>query len=131
MPARPDPTPVLREAGLPEPRPRVAVLSAVHDLRQADTDAIIGAARTRLRSVAHRAVYDVLRPLTDSRLLRQIQPAGSVARYETRRDDNHHQIDEAEIVYRGRCAACRVRTSAMSEHHRLRGAATTAEEAPT
>src|SRR5690606_29611541 len=42
--------------------------------------------------VSHQAVYDVLRALTDTGLLRRIQPAGATARYETRIGDNHHHV---------------------------------------
>ena len=38
------------------------------------------------------AVYDVLRALTTAGLVRRIEPAGSVARYEARVDDNHHHL---------------------------------------
>ena len=31
-------------------------------------------------------------PLTDAGLVRRLQPAGSVARYEIRRGDNHHHL---------------------------------------
>jgi Fur family ferric uptake transcriptional regulator len=37
-------------------------------------------------------VYDVLRALTSARLVRRIEPAGSVARYESRVADNHHHV---------------------------------------
>jgi Fur family ferric uptake transcriptional regulator len=68
------------------------VLASVHDRPHADTDSIIGAVRDRLPSVSHQAVYDSLRALTDAGLLRRIQPAGSVARYEARVGDNHHHL---------------------------------------
>ena len=128
---------MLREAALRVTRPRVAVLSVVHDHPHADTDSIIDAARRKFGDVSHQAVYDVLRALTDVGLVRRIQPTGSVARYEARVGDNHHhvvcrscgaiadvdcavgdapcltaaddagfQIDEAEVVYWGRCPAC-------------------------
>jgi len=115
----------------------MAVLAAVRERPHADTDAIIGAVREELGAVSHQAVYDVLRALTDAGLVRRIQPANSVARYEMRVGDNHHhvvcrscgsiadvdcatgdtpcltasndagfQIDEAEVVYWGRCPAC-------------------------
>jgi Fur family ferric uptake transcriptional regulator len=42
--------------------------------------------------VSRQAVYDVLGVLTDKRLLRRIEPAGSSARYETRVGDNHHHL---------------------------------------
>jgi Fe2+ or Zn2+ uptake regulation protein len=83
---------LLREADLRVTRPRVAVLNAVHDHQHADTDAIIGAVRADLGKVSHQAVYDVLRALTDSGLVRRIQPTGSVARYEARVGDNHHHV---------------------------------------
>jgi Fe2+ or Zn2+ uptake regulation protein len=80
----------LRSASLRVTQPRLAVLAAVHEHPHADTDAIIRAVRERLASVSHQAVYDVLRALTLSGLLRRIEPAGSVARYEARIGDNHH-----------------------------------------
>ena len=83
---------VLRGAELRVTRPRVAVLTAVHDHPHADTDTIIGAVRAGLGDVSHQAVYDVLRALTAAGLLRRIQPAGSVARYEARVADNHHHV---------------------------------------
>ena len=128
---------MLRGADLRVTRPRVAVLSAVHDLPHADTDSILVATRERLPDVSHQAVYDVLRALTTAGLVRRLQPPGSVARYEARVGDNHHhvvcrscgaivdvdcavgyapcltaaddagfEIDEAEVVYWGRCPAC-------------------------
>jgi Fur family ferric uptake transcriptional regulator len=127
----------LREAALRVTQPRLAVLEAVHAHPHADTDTIIRAARERLAAVSHQAVYDILRALTDAGLVRRIQPAGSVARYEARAGDNHHHlvcrgcgavadvdcavghtpcltasddrgfvVDEAEVVYWGRCPAC-------------------------
>ena len=83
---------LLRGVGLRVTRPRVAVLSAVHDHPHADTDSIIRAVRQDLGEVSHQAVYDVLRALTSAGLLRRIQPSGSVARYEARVGDNHHHV---------------------------------------
>jgi Fur family transcriptional regulator, stress-responsive regulator len=128
---------LLRAAALRVTRPRVAVLSAVSDRPHADTDTILSAVRAEVGAVSHQAVYDVLRVLTDAGLVRRIQPAGSVARYEARIGDNHHHvvcrscgsiadvdcatgetpcltasddggfaIDEAEVVYWGRCPTC-------------------------
>ena len=73
-------------------RPRLAVLAAVHEHPHADTDRLIGAVRRELGEVSHQAVYDVLRALTTAGLIRRIQPAGSVARYESRVGDNHHHV---------------------------------------
>ena len=134
---------LLRGTSLRVTRPRIAVLTAVHEHPHADTDTIIGAARRQLGAVSHQAVYDVLRTLTDLGLVRRIQPAGSVARYEARVGDNHHHvvcrscgaisdvdcavgeapcltasddagflIDEAEVVYWGRCPTCAAEPSA-------------------
>jgi Fur family ferric uptake transcriptional regulator len=83
---------LLRDAGLRVTRPRVAVLAAVHELPHADTDRITAAAREHLGTVSHQAVYDVLRALTTAGLVRRIEPAGSVARYESRVGDNHHHL---------------------------------------
>ena len=128
---------LLRATPLRVTRPRLAVLSAVHDHPHADTDLITRVVRGSLGGVSGQAVYDVLRALTDAGLLRRIQPTGSVARYEARVGDNHHHavcrscgavtdvdcavgetpcltasadagyaIDEAEVVYWGRCPDC-------------------------
>ena len=83
---------MLRGVALRVTRPRVAVLSAVHDHPHADTKSIIGVAREELGEVSHQAVYDVLGVLTAAGLVRRIHPAGSVARYESRVSDNHHHL---------------------------------------
>src|SRR3712207_8554251 len=82
---------MLREAELRVTRPRLAVLTAVHEHPHADTDSIIRSSREALGEVSHQAVYDVLRGLTGAGLLRRIQPPGSVARYEARvgRSEEH------------------------------------------
>ena len=137
MPPEPDVERQLRGAGLRVTRPRLAVLAAVRAHPHADTESIIGYVRDDLGEVSHQAVYDVLRALTDARLLRRFHPRGSVARYEARVGDNHHhavcrscgaiadvdcavgetpcltaadrsayEIDEAEVIYWGRCPRC-------------------------
>src|SRR3954453_22620710 len=81
---------MLRAAGLRVTRPRLAVLSVVHDQPHADTDSIITAVRKGHCSaegfgpVSHQAVYDMLHALTAAGLVRRFQPSGSVARYEAR-----------------------------------------------
>ncbi len=92
MPATSDLEQLLQSADLRVTRPRIAVLGAVHAHPHADTDRLIGVVRRDLGDVSHQAVYDVLRALTKARLVRRIQPAGSVARYESRVGDNHHHI---------------------------------------
>jgi Fur family transcriptional regulator, stress-responsive regulator len=137
VPTTPDFGRMLRGVALRVTRPRLAVLSAVHDHPHTDTDFIIGVVRGDLGEVSHQAVYDVLRALTAAGLIRRFQPRGSVARYEARVGDNHHhavcrscgaiadvdcavghtgcltpadgsgfEIDEAEVIYWGRCPRC-------------------------
>lgn len=127
----------LRDVGLRVTRQRTTVLSAVATHPHADTQSIIDVARRTVPDLSHQAVYDALRALTAAGLLRCIEPAGSVARYETRTGDNHHhlicrscgaivdvdcavgaapcltpaqhhgyEIDQAEVLYWGRCPAC-------------------------
>ncbi|PZM98337.1 MAG: transcriptional repressor [Actinobacteria bacterium] len=92
MSTRPDFPQLLRGATLRVTRPRVAVLNAVHEHPHADTQTIIDAVRRELPEVSHQAVYDCLHALTAAGLVRRIQPAGSVARYELRVGDNHHHV---------------------------------------
>ena len=92
MADHPDPREVLRGASIRVTRPRLAVLEAVHAHPHADTDSLIRASRRALPDVSHQAVYDVLRVLTEAGIVRRIQPAGSVARYEARTGDNHHHL---------------------------------------
>lgn len=135
---------MLRRAALRVTRPRVAVLTAVHEHPHADTDSIIGVVREDLGEVSHQAVYDVLRALTAAGLVRRFQPKGSVVRYEARVGDNHHhvvcrscgaigdvdcvvgyapcltaddssyEIDEAEVIFWGRCPECVAAEPAIS-----------------
>ncbi len=67
---------MLRGAALRVTRPRVAVLSAVHDHPHADTETIIDVAREHLGRVSGQA----------------------------RPDSSGYQIDETEVIYWGRCA---------------------------
>lgn len=82
----------LRGADLRVTRPRVAVLEAVHAHPHADTETVFASVRAILPDVSRQAVYDVLHALTGARLIRRIQPSGSVARYESRVGDNHHHV---------------------------------------
>jgi Fe2+ or Zn2+ uptake regulation protein len=92
VPPTPDVEQLLRGVALRVTRPRVAVLTAVHDHPHADTDTLIGVVRADHGDVSTQAVYDVLRALTTAGLVRRIEPAGSVARYESRVADNHHHV---------------------------------------
>lgn len=82
----------LRVAGLRVTEPRLAVMQAVQARPHADTETILGLTRRALPRVSHQTVYDVLDALTTAGLLRRIQPAGHLARYESRVGDNHHHI---------------------------------------
>jgi len=128
---------LLRGHGLPVTAQRLAVLRAVTDRPHSTADDIGTAVRAEIGAISRQAVYDVLAALTEKRILRRIQPAGSPARYEDRVGDNHHhlicrscgrmidvdcavgdtpcltaaddggyEVDEAEVVYWGRCPAC-------------------------
>jgi Fur family ferric uptake transcriptional regulator len=92
MATSPDNADRLRSADLRVTRPRVTVLEVVDQHPHADTDTIISAVRSVLPTVSRQAVYDVLGALTTARLVRRIQPAGHVARYESRVGDNHHHV---------------------------------------
>jgi Fur family ferric uptake transcriptional regulator len=92
VPSTTDLEQLLRGSDLRVTRPRLAVLTAVHEHPHADTDTILSAAREQLGDVSTQAVYDVLRALTTAGLVRRIEPAGSVARYESRVADNHHHV---------------------------------------
>ena len=82
----------LKSASLRVTQPRLAVMRAVRRHAHADTEAIIDAARQRVPDISRQTVYDALNALTAAGLIRRIQPAGSLARYESRIGDNHHHI---------------------------------------
>jgi Fur family transcriptional regulator, stress-responsive regulator len=82
----------LRAVSLRVTRPRLAVMTALTDHPHVDTDTVIALVRSELPTVSHQAVYDVLRALTDTGLVRRLQPAGATARYEMRVRDNHHHV---------------------------------------
>ncbi len=121
---------------------RLAVLRAVTEQPHSTADDVCNVVRTEIGAISRQAVYDALAVLSDKRLIRRIQPAGSPARYEDRVGDNHHhlvcrvcgrmadvdcavgvtpcltaaddagyEVDEAEVVYWGRCPECLVTTS--------------------
>jgi len=126
----------LKNAGLQVTAQRLAVYRAVQTTPHAIADEICQAVRDELGVISRQAVYDALNAMTEHRLLRRIQPAGSAARYEHRVDNHHHlacrkcgnvvdidcavgkapcliaehdhgyQIDEAEVIYWGVCPEC-------------------------
>jgi len=82
----------LRAVSLRVTRPRLAVLAALREHPHVDTHEVIALVRDDHPTVSHQAVYDVLQVLTESGLVRRIQPAGATARYESRVGDNHHHV---------------------------------------
>lgn len=56
----------------------------------ATADEVAEGVRAEIGAISKQAVYDALAALGDKGLIRRIQPAGSVARYEGRVGDNHH-----------------------------------------
>src|SRR5256885_5216979 len=82
----------LRASTLRVTRPRLAVLTALRDHPHVDTETVIELVRAEHPTVSHQTIYDVLRALTDTGLVRRIQPAGATARYESRVGDNHHHV---------------------------------------
>lgn len=128
---------LLRRHRLQVTAQRLAILRAVSDRPHSTADDICVVVRTEIGAISRQAVYDALAVLSDKRLLRRIEPAGSSARYENRVDDNHHhlicrtcnrmvdvdcavgetpcltaaddsgyEIDEAEVIFWGRCPEC-------------------------
>lgn len=82
----------LRTAGLRVTRPRVAVLRALQERPHSTPAQVIATIRAHRVPVSHQAVYDCLAALTGAGLVRCIEPAGSVARYELQSGDNHHHL---------------------------------------
>src|SRR6266545_661341 len=83
---------LLRRHGLQVTAQRLAVLRAVSGRPHSTADDIDKVVRAEIGAISRQAVYDALAVLTDKRLLRRIQPAGSPARYEDRVGDNHHHL---------------------------------------
>ena len=170
MPSAPPQTPppelvaALRGAGLRVTAPRVAVLHTLSEHPHADAAAVVERTRERAQGVSVQGVYDVLAALTGARLVRRIQPAHAVARYELDLGDNHHHVvcrgcddlvdvpcavgsapcldptpaeavgfavDEAEVIYWGRCPSCQSADSPQVDHPSTTAAAArTAASAP-
>ena len=126
----------LRAAGLQVTAQRLAVYHAVQSAPHAMADEICQSVRSELGVISRQAVFDALNAMSESGIIRRIQPAGSAARYEHRVDNHHHlacrhcenvvdvdcavgeapclvaehdhgyQIDEAEVIYWGVCPDC-------------------------
>lgn len=82
----------LRQVGLRVTRPRLSVLEELAEHPHSSADLVRQGVTRRLGSVSTQAIYDVLHALTEKGLLREIEPHGSVPRYEIARHDNHHHL---------------------------------------
>ncbi|VEI13375.1 Fur family transcriptional regulator [Trueperella bialowiezensis] len=82
----------LRDVGLRVTRPRLSVLEELSENPHSSADQVRKGVTRRLGSVSTQAIYDVLHALTEKRLLREIEPHGSVPLYELARPDNHHHL---------------------------------------
>jgi Fur family transcriptional regulator, stress-responsive regulator len=82
----------LRAAGLRVTQPRLAILEVVHADPHISADQVAERVRTQIGAVSTQAVYDTLNTLTEHRILRRFEPAGSSMRFETNDGDNHHHL---------------------------------------
>lgn len=82
----------LREAGLRVTKPRTAVLDVLVEHPHSTADLVGQQVRAKLGKVSKQAVYDVLAACVAAGLVRQIEPAGLPALFETRTGDNHHHL---------------------------------------
>ena len=80
----------LRAHGRRVTKQRLAVLDAVEHSPHAGADDVAAIVRTTLPDISLQSVYVVLTDLTETGMLRRIEPPHSPARYETRVEDNHH-----------------------------------------
>jgi Fe2+ or Zn2+ uptake regulation protein len=83
---------VLRGAGLRVTAARVALLETIGVGDHLGVEAIAAGVRGRVGHVSLQAVYEALHALTAAGLVRRIEPAGSLARFERRVGDNHHHL---------------------------------------
>lgn len=83
---------LLRGASLRVTRPRVAVLSVIHEVPHQDAGTIIRLVGERLGGVSTQAVYGVLNVLVEAHLARRIDLPGSAALYEGQTGDDHQHV---------------------------------------
>ena len=91
-PSGPDVAQNLRDHDLQVTAQRIAVMEAVTGHPHTTPDELADIVRSKIGSISRQAVYDTLGVFVEKNLLRRIQPAGSVARYEDRVGDNHHHL---------------------------------------
>ncbi len=82
----------LRRAGLRVTAVRVALLETVRTGDHLHVEGVAAGVRDRVGHVSLQAVYEALHALTAAGLIRRIEPAGGLPRFEGRVGDNHHHI---------------------------------------
>lgn len=82
----------LHDAGLRDTAPRREVLTYLSERPHSTAADIAAAVGDRLGALSTQAVYNILSACVGAGLVRQIEPAGSAALYETRTGDNHHHV---------------------------------------
>jgi Fe2+ or Zn2+ uptake regulation protein len=82
----------LRGVGLRVTAVRVALLETVRTGDHLGVEAVAAGVRDRVGHVSLQAVYEALHALTAAGLVRRIEPAGGLPRFEGRVGDNHHHL---------------------------------------
>ncbi|MDO5065760.1 MAG: Fur family transcriptional regulator [Propionibacteriaceae bacterium] len=82
----------LRSVGLRVTSARLAVLEALEAHPHATIEQARELAIAKIGSLSVQATYDVLAALCEAGLIRRVEPAGSVARFELATGDNHHHL---------------------------------------
>lgn len=82
----------LREAGLRVTGGRIALVGSLEASPHSDAESLARMLRETLPGTSVQSVHNMLSDLTAAGILRRIEPAGSPARYERRRGDNHHHL---------------------------------------
>lgn len=83
---------ILERHGVQVTAQRLAVFRAVSEKPHCTADDVADRVRAAIGAISRQAVYDALAILSEKRIIRRIQPAGSPARFEDRVGDNHHHV---------------------------------------
>src|SRR6201995_1940358 len=82
----------LRGAGLRVTAVRVALLETVRAGNHLGVEGVAAGVRDRVGHVSLQAVYEALHALTAAGLVRRIEPAGGLPRFQGRVGGNHHHL---------------------------------------
>lgn len=82
----------LRSAGLRVTSARLGILEALEVRPHATIEQARELAIEKIGSLSVQATYDVLAALHEVGLIRRVEPAGSVPRFELATGDNHHHL---------------------------------------